>query len=62
MEDAIKSVIQNAWMHVACLLFDPQLEGGCSLIHSVVKHKIINCSYSKKYIMCTELFHLNIVH
>lgn len=27
--DAMKSVIQNAWMHMASLLFDPHLEEGC---------------------------------
>lgn len=36
LEDAMKSVIQNAGMLMASLLFDPHLEEGCWVVHSVV--------------------------
>ena len=36
LQDAMKSVIQNAWMHTASLLFGPHIEEGRRVVRIVV--------------------------
>lgn len=40
--DAMKSVMQNAWMHVASLLFGLSLQEGCWVVHSVPKSTVMS--------------------